>query len=157
MKSARPASGASSTEPESVMISACTPLSREARGRRARVLRRDARHVEIAARAGVRGDDHLAPADPEIERHEQVGLALAQDVAPAHAEVGRAVLDVRRYVVWLEQEEAQGAPASRIERTIVGASALASMPARASSGTSAFDACAPSSSATTSIVNRPRP
>ena len=43
----------------------------------------------------------------EIERLVEVARALDEHVAAAHAEVGRAVLDVRRHVVGLQQKKAK--------------------------------------------------
>jgi hypothetical protein len=56
-------------------------------------------------RVGDGGHDQAAEADPEIERDEQVVLALEQDVAADDPEVGGAVLDVGRDVVGLEEEK----------------------------------------------------
>lgn len=71
------------------------------------VLGRDARHRRGGGGADGPGDHQAAAAEAEIERLVEVVGALAQHVAPADADVGRAVIDVGRHVVGLEQKEAQ--------------------------------------------------
>ena len=87
----------------------------------ARVLRRDARHALRLGPSPTARDDHAADAHLEIERPVQVRRALHEDVAPAHAEIGRAVLHVRGDVVRLEEQEAK-ARRGRLahERAVVG-------------------------------------
>jgi hypothetical protein len=92
----------------------------EVRGRGARGLRGDPREIARLVLADGAGHHHAALADAEIERLVQIALALAEDVAAAHAEVRRAVLDVRGHVVGLEQEEAHLVIGDPNERAIVG-------------------------------------
>ena len=53
------------------------------------------------------GDDHAAAADAEIERLVEIAILLLEHVAARDAEVGGAVLDVRRHVGVAHDEHAQ--------------------------------------------------
>ena len=105
MPSARPISGASSTEPLTSITSTWRPVAFEVALGDPRVLGRDPHHPQAPLGlaqprvAPAAGEHHAAAAEAEVEQlvDDAVGL-LEQDVLAGDADVGGAGLDVGRHV-----------------------------------------------------------